>query len=195
MKAFLLSSIAASQGASVKEQKPLSLESELANQEEPIEQTMERLPRGVRRLAAQLRTPVEYELLWSTLTDYERLSEFIPNLALSRVISRNENQVQLRQVGSQKLLGLTFSAEVLLELVENFAGGILQFQLIKGDFRRFEGAWKLTKLPNSKGTSLLYELTVQGCVGMPVSLIEQRLKEDLMTNLLAVEKTARLKSF
>jgi hypothetical protein len=41
-----------------------------------------------------------------------------------------------------------------------------------------------------KGTSLFYELTVQGCIGMPVGLIEQRLRDDLAANLLAVEKEA-----
>ena len=66
----------------------------------------------------------------------------------------------------------------------------LKFHLIKGDFRRFEGAWTMTKLPEGEGTCLLYELTVQGCLGMPVALIERRLREDLSTNLLAVEKTA-----
>ena len=30
-----------------------------------IEQTMERLPQGVRRLAVQLRTPISVDLLWS----------------------------------------------------------------------------------------------------------------------------------
>ena len=44
--------------------------------------------------------------------------------------------------------------------------------MIKGDFRRFEGSWRLQALPD--GTSLLYDLTVQGCMGMPVGLIEQR---------------------
>ena len=45
---------------------------------EAIEQIMERLPHGVRRLAAQLRTPLGIEELWAVLTDYENLSTFIP---------------------------------------------------------------------------------------------------------------------
>ena len=65
---------------------------------------------------------------------------------------------------------------------------MLRFHLLKGDFRRFEGAWKMQELP--EGTSLLYELTVQGCMGMPIALIEQRLREDLSANLLAVENEA-----
>ena len=155
-----------------------------------IEQTMERLPNGTRRLAALLRTPISIESIWNVLTDYDNLSELIPNLVSSKIIGREGKRVQLEQVGSQKLMGLTFSAQVQLELIENRELGSLDFHLLKGDFRRFEGAWKMQQLSDGSGTCLLYELTVQGCLGMPVALIEQRLREDLTTNLLAVEKAA-----
>ena len=149
---------------------------------------MERLPQGARRLAAQLRTPLSLALLWKVLTDYENLSTFIPNLASSTVLDKTANTVRLAQVGSQQLLGLKFSAQVELELTEHPADGLLRFCMIKGDFRRFEGMWRLQALPD--GTSLLYELIVQGCLGMPVGLIEQRLRSDLASNLLAVEQEA-----
>ena len=55
---------------------------------EAIEQIMERLPHGVRRLAAQLRTPLGIEELWAVLTDYENLSTFIPNLSSSQLVHR-----------------------------------------------------------------------------------------------------------
>lgn len=149
---------------------------------------MERLPQGTRRLAVQLRTPLSVEMLWKVLTDYDQLSSFIPNLASSTVLSRDNNTVRLAQVGSQQLLGLKFSAQVELELTEHRPEGLLRFRMLKGDFRRFEGAWRLQSLPD--GTSLLYDLTVQGCLGMPVGLIEQRLRSDLSANLLAVEQEA-----
>ena len=165
------------------------LDSLLANRE-TIEQTMEILPKGTRRLAAQLRTPQSFDSLWSVLTDYDRLSEFIPNLESSQVISRKDFKVDLKQVGSQEFFGFKFSAEVWLQLIEDRSMGVLKFHLIKGDFQRFEGSWKITKGANGQGNFLLYELTVQGCVGMPVALIEQRLRKDLRANLLAVEKAA-----
>ena len=154
-----------------------------------IEQTMERLPKGTRRLAVQLRTPISTSLLWAVLTDYDKLSEFIPNLVSSNVLSREGDRVHLKQVGSQQLMGLKFTAQVELELVENINEGQLTFKMIKGDFRRFEGSWSMRSL-TEEGTSLLYELTVQGCIGTPVGLIEQRLRDDLTANLLAVEQQA-----
>tara|TARA_Y100001968_G_scaffold326472_1_gene369589 strand:+ start:794 stop:1345 length:552 start_codon:yes stop_codon:yes gene_type:complete len=155
-----------------------------------IEQTMEVLPNGTRRLAAQLRTAKGFDSLWRILTNYDQLSEFIPNLSSSTVVFRNGSQVHLKQVGSQDFLGFKFSAEVLLKLIEDRSQGILKFYLLKGDFRRFEGSWILREIPDENHTLLLYELTVQGCIGMPVSLIEQRLRKDLKTNLLAVEEAA-----
>ena len=155
-----------------------------------IEQTMERLPNGTRRLAALLRTPIPSNSIWDVLTDYDHLSDHIPNLVSSQVIARDGNRVRLQQVGAQKLMGLRFSAQVQLELVENRESGVLGFHLLKGDFRRFEGLWKIQELNDGDGSCLLYELTVQGCLGMPVTLIEQRLREDLKTNLLAVEQAA-----
>lgn len=154
----------------------------------PIEQTMERLPQGVRRLAVQLRSSLSVDEVWPVLTDYEGLSDFIPNLSSSTLLSRKGNLVTLSQVGSQQFLGLKFSAEVQLELIEHRPEGLLRFRMLRGDFRRFEGCWRLQAVPDA--TLILYDLTVQGCMGMPVALIEQRLKQDLSDNLLAVEKEA-----
>ena len=149
---------------------------------------MERLPSGTRRLAAQVRCSLPAAALWDVLTDYENLDQFSPNLSSSELIHRNGDTVRLQQVGSQKLLGLRFSAQVLLELQENRPDGVLRFSMVKGDFRRFEGSWQVRELP--EGSSLLYELTVQGCVGMPIALIEERLRDDLSSNLKAVEAEA-----
>jgi hypothetical protein len=95
-----------------------------------IEQTMERLPQGTRRLAAELKSPLPVQLLWDVLTDYENLSRFIPNLSTSELIQRQGQTVRLQQVGSQQLLGLRFSAQVQLELTEYRQDGLLQFRMV-----------------------------------------------------------------
>ncbi len=162
----------------------------ITHRQQTIQQTMERLPLGTRRLAAQLRTSVPSNLIWNVLTDYEHLSDFIPNLSSSKVLERFESGVHLSQIGTQKFIGFNFSAQVQLELIEDLPRGVLSFHLLRGDFRKFEGSWTIRKLNNELGTCLIYELTVQGCLGMPVGLIERRLREDLSSNLLAVEKEA-----
>lgn len=153
-----------------------------------IQQEMERLPEGTRRLAIQLRLNLDPEWLWAVLTDYPNLSRFIPNLASSRQLWRRDNVVGLEQVGSQQFCGLRFSARVELELEEDPAAGELRFQMTNGDFRRFEGVWRIDS--DGSSTRLLYELTVQGRPGMPIGLIEQRLQQDLASNLRGVQQEA-----
>lgn len=152
-----------------------------------IQQQMERQAQGVRRLAVRLRMPLDPQWFWSVLTDYANLSRFIPNLASSRLLWRRGYSVGLEQVGSQQFCGLRFSARVELELTERRSEGALTFRMRRGDFRRFEGSWMITPDPDVNGTSLLYDLTVQGRPGMPIALIEQRLQEDLAANLRAVQ--------
>ena len=156
-----------------------------------IEQTMEKLSGGTRRLAAQLTTSATFNSLWNVLTDYDRLNLYIPNLLSSRKIYKNNNNVHLKQVGAQDFLGMKFSAEVTINLFEEKDLGLLKFSLIKGDFRKFEGSWKIQNVKNTPKNSLIYELTVQGCQWMPIGMSEKRLKKDLSENLIAVDKQAK----
>jgi ribosome-associated toxin RatA of RatAB toxin-antitoxin module len=153
-----------------------------------IQQEMERLPQGLRRLAVQLRLDLHPDWLWAVLTDYDRLDAFIPNLAHSRQIWRRGDKVAVEQVGCQQFCGLRFSARVLLELHEEQRQGRLSFRMIEGDFRCFEGAWRVGT--DDTSAWLLYELTVQGRPGMPIGLIEQRLQQDLASNVRGVQAEA-----
>ena len=123
-----------------------------------IEQTMEKFSGGTRRLAAQLTTSASFDSLWSVLTDYDRLILYIPNLLSSKKIFQKGNNVHLKQVGAQDFLGMKFSAEVTIDLFEDRELGLLKFNLIKGDFRKFEGSWKIQNIKNTSKISLIYEV-------------------------------------
>ena len=156
-----------------------------------IEQTMEKLSGGTRRLAAQLTTYASLDSLWNVLTDYDRLNLYIPNLLSSQKIFQKNNNVHLKQVGAQDFLGMKFSAEVTINLFEDKKLGLLKFNFIKGDFRKFEGSWKIQNIKDTKKNSLIYDLTVQGCQWMPIGMIEKRLRKDLSENLIAVDRQAK----
>ena len=140
-----------------------SLDPSKSNDYRTIEQTMEKLSGGTRRLAAQLTTSASFDSLWNVLTDYDRLDNYIPNLLSSKKIYQKNNNVHLKQVGAQDFLGIKFSAEVTIDLFENKEIGLLKFNLIKGDFRKFEGSWKIQNIKDTSKNSLIYDLTVQGC--------------------------------
>ena len=153
---------------------------------------MEVLPAGTRRLAAQLTTVLDFDSLWNVLTDYDRLNVYIPNLLSSKKLYQKNNNVHLKQVGAQDFLGMKFSAEVILDLYEEKDLGLIKFKLMKGDFRRFEGSWRIQSLKKNNKNSLIYDLTVKGCQWMPIGMIEKRLKRDLSDNLIAVDKQAKV---
>ena len=173
--------------------KPLETAQQASCSLDTIEQEMERLPQGARRLAVQLRLDLDPQWIWAVLTDYPNLSRYIPNLSSSRQLWRRGNRVGLEQVGTQQFCGLRFSAKVELELVEDRDAGELRFSMSRGDFRRFDGLWRIRSQGQGDQlvTSLLYELTVQGRAGMPIGLIEQRLRDDLASNLRGVEQEAQ----
>ena len=161
------------------------------NAYQTIEQTMEKLSGGTRRLAAQLTTSASFDSLWNVLTDYDRLNLYIPNLLSNKKIYQKNNNIHLKQVGAQDFLGMKFSAEVTIDLFEDKEQGLLKFNLIKGDFRKFEGSWKIQNIKDTSKNSLIYELTVQGCQWMPIGMIERRLRKDLSENLIAVDRQAK----
>ena len=80
----------------------------------------------------------------------------------------------------------------VIDLYEDKELGLLEFSLIKGDFRKFEGSWKIQTIKGTSKNSLIYDLTVQGCQWMPIGMIEKRLKKDLSENLIAVDKQAKI---
>ena len=66
-----------------------------SNNYRTIEQTMEKLSGGSRRLAAQLTTTATFDSLWKVLTDYDRLNLYIPNLLLSKKIYKKLSLIHI----------------------------------------------------------------------------------------------------
>jgi hypothetical protein len=53
------------------------------------------------------------ELIWQTLTDYDHLAEFVPDLISSRVIERQGSTVTVEQAGKAHLWFFTYAIDVL----------------------------------------------------------------------------------
>jgi ribosome-associated toxin RatA of RatAB toxin-antitoxin module len=152
-----------------------------------IEVQTDRAEGRQRQLSAKIHIPYSVDQVWQILTDYDRLAEFIPNLAKSRQISHPHNGIRVEQVGTQSLLKLKFCARVVLDMVERFPHQ-LDFEMIEGDFKKFSGSWILE--PATGGTELCYVLSVLPPLTMPVGMIEKRLKTSLALNLSAIRDRA-----
>lgn len=140
-----------------------------------------------RHILAQIDIPCAMEQVWQVLTDYERLADFIPNLAKSQQLAHPEGGIRLEQVGAQCFLNVQFCARVVLDMVERFPQEI-HFSMVEGDFRCFEGAWRLEPIQTDtgSGTRLHYDLKLTPPRIMPTGLIEKHFRRDLTQNLKAI---------
>ncbi|MEM6251987.1 MAG: SRPBCC family protein [Cyanobacteria bacterium P01_D01_bin.156] len=149
-------------------------------------QTQKLAPRQ-RQITATVAIPCSLEQVWQILTDYERLSEFVPNLTTSRLLSHPDDGIRLEQIGAQCFLNFKFCARVILDMTESFPRE-LGFSMVEGDFKKFMGKWSLQPaiLGEQAATVLSYELVVQPPLAMPVQLIERHICHNLTQNLLAI---------
>jgi len=99
---------------------------------------------------AMLDAPLE--LVWQTLTDYDRLAEFIPGMRRSRVLERRGAVVVVEQSGEAGFLFLSFPLEVTLASTEHPPYD-LEVRLLKGNLKRLDGAYRIE--PQNGGRILL----------------------------------------
>jgi len=96
--------------------------------------------------ALQVEASAEFEgtiaRTWQVLTDYGRLAEFVPDLQVSRVISRDGNLVQVEQKGKARLLFFSFPIDVRLVITEHPNAWIVS-RAVAGNFREMQGAYTL----------------------------------------------------
>lgn len=151
----------------------------------------EKLEGRQRQITAKILVPHPAEQIWQILTDYDHLSDFIPNLAKSQRIQHPGGGIRIEQVGTQCLLNFKFCARVVLDMVEQFPHQ-LNFQMVEGDFKQFSGSWILQPAPmgTQMGTNLQYTVLVCPPRIMPVNLIERRLSQNLAINLASIKQRA-----
>ncbi|KAL0423799.1 UNVERIFIED_CONTAM: hypothetical protein Sradi_0914700 [Sesamum radiatum] len=142
---------------------------------------------GVHRcVVASITVKAPVREVWNILTAYEGLPEIVPNLAISKVLSRENNKVRILQEGCKGLLYMVLHARVVLDLCEHLEKEI-RFEQVEGDFDAFRGKWILEKL-GSHHTLLKYSVESKmhrNCF-LSEAIMEEVIYEDLPSNLCAI---------
>ncbi|XP_025012464.1 uncharacterized protein LOC8270826 isoform X2 [Ricinus communis] len=167
--------------------------------------------RNSRKIRSKIAINASLDTIWNILTDYEKLADFIPGLAVSKLIDKKDNYARLYQIGQQNLpLGLKFNAKAILDCfekeLETFVSGKkrdIEFKMTEGDFQFFEGKWSIEQVikPRSEEsdislgqqfeTTLSYFVDVKPKLWLPVHLVEGRLCKEIQTNLLCIREEAQ----
>lgn len=99
---------------------------------------------------ALLQAPMD--VVWRTLTDYERLPEFIPGIETSQILSRNGAMVIVAQTGEARFLFLTVPIKVTLESTER-PPHVVEVRRVSGSIAHLQGRYEA--LPQADGRILL----------------------------------------
>jgi ribosome-associated toxin RatA of RatAB toxin-antitoxin module len=94
---------------------------------------------------AQANVHAPLTIVWSTLTDYERLSEFVPGIKTSRVLARKGATATVAQTGEARFLFFTLPIEVTVESTEQPPHAI-DVRRVAGTLRHLQGRYDMQVL-------------------------------------------------
>ena len=96
-------------------------------------------------ISAVATVDASYVTIWSTLTDYDHLAQFVPGMTRSRVVGREGDGVVVEQEGESKFLFLHFPIRVTV-LATPRPPLAIDVRLLKGNLHQLEGSYRLEKL-------------------------------------------------
>lgn len=165
-----------------------------------------------RKISASMILDTTMENVWNILTDYDNLAVHVPNLVKSQLLpSPTKGGIRLFQEGAQKIIGFTFRASLVMDMVEEpedlsraLRERNLHFKLAESQmFSAFDGTWKIRTHSRSREydpsvqgyvykykTQLTYSVFVKPRGPVPVAALEWRIREDIPINLMAVKIAA-----
>jgi carbon monoxide dehydrogenase subunit G len=97
---------------------------------------------GALEVACRALIEASQELVWQTLTDYDRLAGFIPGMVRSRLVSKSGAVNIVEQVGEARFLFISIPIEVTLASTERPPHAI-EARMLRGTLRRMEGAYRI----------------------------------------------------
>lgn len=103
-------------------------------------------------MQANVKAP--WEVIWSTLTDYNRLAEFIPGMTSSRILDKRGSTVTIEQTGSARLWMFSYAIDVVVEVTEQPPHAI-NVNVVSGNLKQLEGGYQLKKSDGKEGEYLL----------------------------------------
>ncbi len=90
-----------------------------------------------------------YATVWSTLTDYERLAEFVPGMRSSRVLERRGNTWVVEQRGETRFLFFSHPVEVTVRATAR-PPYALDVRLLKGNLKRLDGGYRVEPVADGR---------------------------------------------
>lgn len=98
---------------------------------------------GMFTVDATMFVPIAPQEAWLVLTDFDHFADFVPNLQISRTISKPGEPILIEQKGRARYGILSFSFESVRE-IELLPNETIKSRLIKGNMKKMETLTRLT---------------------------------------------------
>jgi hypothetical protein len=85
-----------------------------------------------------------HAVVWSTLTDYGHLSEFIPGMQSSKITERRGQTAIVEQRGEAGFLIFSYGIDVVVASTEHHPDSI-EIRVLKGNLKRLDGRYQVER--------------------------------------------------
>jgi hypothetical protein len=116
---------------------------------------VETLRRGdVVEVSARAVLEAPHALVWSTLTDYAKLADFVPGMRVSRVVERRGPTTVVHQQGEARFLFFSHPIDVVIESTER-PPSVIEAHLVRGSLRQLSGRYLIERPVTASGGRLV----------------------------------------
>ena len=141
---------------------------------------------GVRVDASQV-VYADAATVWSTITDYNRLAAFIPDMVSSRLISAPGSPKRVEQIADAGLFAFIMPDRVVLAM-EEIPGSALRFRAVAGKVASMSGEWRI--IGTSAPVTLYYRAHVLPLTPLPPLVSEYFIESEVRARFEAVGNEA-----
>jgi ribosome-associated toxin RatA of RatAB toxin-antitoxin module len=117
-------------------------------------------------VSAQASVKAPLAIIWSTLTDYERLPEFVPGMKRSRIIGRRGPAAIVEQDGEAGFLIFKFPIHVVVESAE-YPPNLITIHVVRGNLRQLEGQYRIERGASAEEHVLHWSGTIEPDTMLP----------------------------
>ncbi|MBU4011857.1 MAG: cyclase [Proteobacteria bacterium] len=126
------------------------------------------------------------EKVWTVLTDYDNLKNFIPNIIESGLLKDKGDEKIIVQTGRTEIFLFKKTSHIKLKVKEEYSKHIY-FEQVGGDFKVYKGEWILEYYQEAQGTFLTFKSEVKPDFFAPLSITRYVQKRDLPIILEAIK--------
>lgn len=145
------------------------------------------------KVEASMLVQADAQTLWATLTDYNKLATFIPDMVSSRIISPPGAPKKVEQVADSGLFAFVMPDHVVL-LMEESPNQLIRFRSVSGKVLAMNGEWRI--LGDTAPVTLIYRSHVVPVAPLPPLVSGYFVEDEVKKRFEAVghEAERRMKS-